>query len=184
MRVLFFLLYSLSVFSNDLDIPWPQENAVVYHAQKKMFIFKTVDIIGMNKNIAFSKAALNSGYILTLSIPIANFKTDEPERDKEVAGILKINENQFLTFTSKKLSSQDLQMLKVGKLETIAGLLQIGLKKFDVLFQMSLDGEYIKGEFSSTFSYFQIEPPSVGFGVVAKARDYIKLLVRIRVIDL
>jgi hypothetical protein len=184
MRVLFVLLFCLRVYSTDVEITWPKDNSVVYLAQKKVFVFKTVDVIGINKEIAFSKASLNSGYILTLSMPIENFKTDDPDRDKEVTNILKIKENKFLTFTSQTLSKDQMERLKVGKLETIAGFLNIGKEKFDVLFQMSLDDEYIKGEFNSTFSHFNIEPPSVGFGLVAKARDYLKLLVRIRLIDL
>lgn len=168
----------------EVKINWPSENSVAYVAKKKMFILKKVDVIGINKNIAFSKASLNSGYIFTVSIPIMDFKTDDKERDLEVSKLLNITKSKFLLFRSNKLDTDQLAALKRGELKTLSGSLQIGDKKFEVYFKMSLDGSYIKGEYQTTLSHFEIEPPSVGYGLVAKALDYINLKVRIRLRDI
>ena len=147
-------------------------------------MLKSVEVIGINSNIAFSKASLNSGYRLTLSIPLVDFKTDDPERDEEVRNILKIKESKFLTFTSEKLKENELDDLKIGKLKVISGALSIGRKKYPLSFIMKRDGDYILGEYEGTFTHFDISPPKVAMGVVASAKDYIKLYVRVKVKDL
>ena len=182
MRVLILIVLTFVGHASEPD--WGESNSVAYKALKTMFIFKNVEVIGMNSNIAFSKSSLNSGYRLTLSIPIFDFETDEPDRDEEVRELLKIKESKFLIFTSEKLKEIDLIGLRDGSLQTISGALKIGKKTYPLNFEMQRDGEYILGVYEGTFSQFNIEPPKVALGLVAQAKDYIKLYVRVKIKDL
>jgi len=178
--IIFLVLMSISHAS---EVDWPKNNAVAYVAKKTIFLFKDVKVIGINSNIAFSKATLNEGVILTMSIPISDFKTDDKDRDVEVEKILKIDKSKFLIFRSDKISKTDYQSMINGKSMKIKGLLAIGNMNHSVEFQSLTEDQYILFDFESTFSNFNMLPPKVAFGLVAKAKDYLLLKARININD-
>jgi hypothetical protein len=165
------------------EVDWPINNAVAYIAKKTMFIFKDVTVIGVNSNIAFSKATLNDGVILTMSIPISDFKTNDSDRDEEVQKILQIQKSKFLIFRSNKISKNDYQSMLNGKSTLIDGLLAIGENNHPVTFRSLTKDQYILFDFESSFSNFEIDPPTVAFGLIAKAKDYLLLQARININD-
>jgi hypothetical protein len=52
-----------------------------------------------------------------------------------------------------------------------------------VEFQSLTEDQYILFDFESTFSNFNMLPPKVAFGLVAKAKDYLLLKARININD-
>ncbi len=180
-KVFLFIILLSNAYSAQIE--WPKNNAVAYIAQKTMFFFKDVTVIGINSNIAFSKATLNEGIILTMSIPIADFKSGDEDRDEEVREILKVKKSKFLIFRSVKMSKKDYQQMLEGDPFYVDGLLAIGDKNFQVKFRSLREDQHMLFDFETTFSNFDIEPPSVAFGAVAKAKDYLVLKAKININD-
>ncbi len=180
----YLITFILSTVIHAQVVDWPAQNAVAYQAKKTMFFFKSVDVVGLNSNIGFSKSVLNSGRIISLNIPLESFKTDDKDRDLEVQSLLGVKKQKYLTFTSEILFDPMYEKLQTGTLSSMKGKINIAGEFYAVKLSLNYSEKYLFAEIESKLSSFNIKPPKVALGVVAKAHDYIKLLARINRADL
>jgi len=164
-------------------IVWPAgKSAVAWVTKKRMFVFQNVEPMGLNSSV---RVTLNeSQKTVSIQIPINKFDSGEPDRDTEVVKILKGDAQPDLLFTSDPIS-EDLQknILQDHSVGRLGGKLQIGGKAFPVSFEVKKGKEgqleFLDGELRTTFTAFDIEPPSVAGGLVAKVKDELTLRFRI-----
>ena len=171
-------------------VVWPQgKSAVAWKTKKRLFLVKNVEPVGFNTAISFSVKNVDQSKVILISIPIDQFDSGEPARDKEVIKILKGDIQPVLLFTSDPMSEALEKSLNqaqfVGELK---GEFKIGGKPFKVSFNTvtvnDSRGAVLEGELHTTFSQFEISPPSVAGGLVAKVKDDLTLMFHIYMSDI
>lgn len=188
---IFISLVGMSHFAKGNDsmkINWTEgKSSVAWMTKKKMFLFKNVEPVGFNTAITVLKDVNKK--TISIAIPIDKFDSGEPDRDKEVIKILKGDVQPELLFTSDAIS-EDLEknLLQDQFSGKLNGELKIGRKSFKVIFNIKngKDGQrmFIEGDLQTSFTAFEIDPPKVAGGLVAKVSDELTLAFRIYLNDI
>ena len=188
------LLISILGFCNfaqgeeSLKVTWPAgRSAVAWMTKKRMFLIKNVEPVGLNTSISIFKD--DDKKTISIRIPINKFDSGEPDRDKDVVRILKGNIQPDLLFTSDAVNDElEKNIMQDQFSGRLSGQLKIGGQSFPVTFNVKKTkdshGDLLEGELATTFTAFEIEPPTVAGGLVAKVRDDLTLLFRIYLIDI
>ena len=172
------LLFSLNTVAKSTLKFKKNKNAAAWVAKKTMFLVKDMVPVGYNYDI---DVTLDKTGKIVVKIPIEKFDSKEPDRDKEVNKILKVNESKSMIFTSKKITEKQMSKLKTQSLEKIKGSLKIGSQKYDVEFALTYPNKNsVYGQFIGKMTSFDIEPPGLLGGLVSKVDDYIELHVQIQ----
>ncbi|MBX9769209.1 MAG: YceI family protein [Bdellovibrionales bacterium] len=159
-----------------------KDHCVQYHARKTMFLFKSEDVWGSNCNVTADFQKEGSLAQLKLTIPVEKFDSGNSRRDEDVKNMLKYAEHPMMTFTMDRMEIEDLKKIIASNEESlIPGTLKIGGVAHPVKFKVrsQRDGAggkfWILGKMETTFSHFQMEPPKVGGGLIAKTDDWLEL---------
>lgn len=150
-----------------------------------MFLVSTVNPVGINCKFNSKIVTGERGRSLELRVPIEGFESGEPERDKEVLKILKAEVQPELVIRTEDLGAEGADKLFGKEKSELSAELTIGGKKFTipkVSYQIEVrEGvKFLVGHVSTTFSAFDIEPPAVAGGLVAKVQDVLELHYQIR----
>ncbi|MFK7826966.1 MAG: YceI family protein [Oligoflexales bacterium] len=154
-------------------------NWVKWHAKKRMFLLSNQEPVGINTKIEVSLVPDKQNYLLRIEIPLAEFNSDEADRDAEVVKMLKGDLNKNLVFQSRSYSQAELNGMLKTVSHTIPGKLRIGEKWHDLKFTVEIKEHLLTGSMESKLSSLDIEPPSMLGGLMVKVDDYIKLSVQL-----
>lgn len=165
---------------------WQQDKSgVAWMAKKREYLIMNSDVFGYNYDITTAVKPEGEAKQIVVEIPVDKFSSGEPDRDSEVAVMLKGNTQKNMVFTSSPLDTQQWQQIIAKSAKSIAGDLSIGGKSYPVTFNVTYDSAgNLHGELSSKMTAFDIEPISLVGGLVVKVSDDIKLLVKLNLQDL
>ena len=154
------------------------QNCVEWVATKRMFLLSEKSVTGTSCALSLEVTLSNDtdaqptenrfNYSVTATVDHQTFNSDEPERDQIVSSLLGGQKHANLVFRSEPLNAEGWQKLKSGKLSSVEGKLQIGQRNFPVSWTLSYKGQMIIGELSTEMKRFNVEPPTVVGGAVAK----------------
>ena len=169
-------------------VVFPEGKAcVAWKVRKTMFLFRTIEPVGMN--CAVRAVVVNDGGLrrLRVSVPIAAFDSGAPRRDKEVLQILKADIQPEIEFLSRSYMPGEWESLRGEGGKTIEGELRIGRTRYPIAAPFAIVGEgpdaAAAGLILTSFSAFSITPPTVGGGLVAQVADYLEFHYRVPLSD-
>jgi len=176
------LLFSsvLWASSSGLSLLDDGTHCVAYKAEKTTLLFTSGEVIGKNCDISAQVLPEVGGlYHIEVIIPIRGFQSGSADRDEDVAKTLKAADKPELTFRSKAMSpDQWRELFGKGKFD-IEGELQIGAKAFPVKLASQYihgnEGDEIDGRANVKFADFELSPPKVVGGLVAKSKPDLEL---------
>ena len=155
-------------------------HCVAYKAQKTTLFVTSGEVVGRNCDISAQVLPEVGGlYHIEVVIPIKSFKSGSTDRDESVAQALKADEKSEITFRSKARSPEQWRELFKAPRFDVDGELQLG----DKFYPVKLSSRYIVGEDSdeiegiakAKFSDFQVTPPKVAMGFIAKSKPEFEL---------
>lgn len=163
----------------------PEDHCLAYKAEKEMFFFANVDVIGKSCDVKSEIRWNGSQAQVVVSVPVTSFDSDSGDRDEEVVIILKNDITPNIKFVSEWLDQASLKKLLDSKGTKIAGQLEVAGNTFPVTFEMttSKQGDFylIEGKLISSFTKYKVVVPTVGpGGLIAEPKDYVELLVHLR----
>lgn len=178
----FFLVFSTAVSTASAKptaIFMPGDHCVAWKARKVMALVKSVEPVGRNCEIVTEFRKLEDGtYQFWGSFPTEKFDSREPDRDKEVAKMLKAHAFPNLFFESKPMTLDEWRKaLKEGQAEIQGQFFAAGHSvAITPSLRIEKNGEkYVfTGQFITDYTTFKLEPPSVGGGLIAKAKNYLE----------
>ena len=154
------------------------QNCVEWVAKKRMFLLSEQSVTGKSCALGLEITRSNDtdaqptenefNYLVTATVAHQSFDSEEPERDRIVSALLGGRKHPHLVFRAEPLNSEGWQRLKNGTLSSVTGKLQIGERIFPVSWTLSYKGQVIIGELSTQMKRFDVEPPTVVGGAVAK----------------
>jgi hypothetical protein len=167
------LSYSSAMFEDG-------SHCVAYKAEKVSFLFKKDAVVGKNCDISAQVLPEVGGlYHIEVNVPVRSFNSGDSERDKDVIKILKGEERPELTFRTKAMNADQWRELFAKKEFDLDGELFIGQKSFPLkmraTYQEKTDGAEVGGIVNLRFQDLEMRPPSVGAGLVAKAKPELEL---------
>jgi polyisoprenoid-binding protein YceI len=153
-------------------------HCVAYRARKTMFLISSSEVVGKNCDVSAQVLPEVGGlYRIEVNVPLKSFQSGDVDRDQDVMKTLKADVKPEITFSSKALTAEQWRgLMQLPEFE-IAGELTIGNKSFPlkmVSHFSNQDGE-VDGRAMVKFEDFDIAPPSVGAGLVAKAKPDFEL---------
>lgn len=159
------------------------DHCVAWKARKVIALVKTVEPIGKNCKITTELKGSRDSFRFLADFPVKNFDSNEPDRDKEVTKILKANDHPSIRFESEGLSADQWNKILEKKSATITGTLKVAGRSRLIDFPITIKtytpnnkpSYSISGKLITKYSNFRISPPSVGGGLIAKAKDYLEL---------
>lgn len=151
-------------------------SCVAWEAKKTMFLFRKVQPVGRNcaAKVRFAEGVSDGSYRIEVEVPIAAFDSGEPDRDKDVAVLLKSEEDPNLLVYTSDLPLERWRSLMVdsGKVD---GYLRIGKSDHPIEIPIKIDNEIIQGSVETSFSALSLQAPEVALGVVASVEDALTL---------
>lgn len=164
-------------------------NCAEWVAKKRMFLLSERSVTGTSCAVNLEIKRANDtdteradddfDYLVTATVAHQTFNSNEPERDQIVSTLLGGRKHPNLVFRAEPLSPEGWQRLKSGKLASVEGKLQIGERIFPVSWTLSYAGQIITGELSTQMKRFDVEPPTVVGGAVAKVLQPLVLRFRL-----
>lgn len=156
-------------------VKWPEKSAVAWQTSKTMFLFKEEQPVGISTDVVATLESNSGNHVLIVTVPVKSFDSGEEERDAEVKKILKADKQENIVFRSEPVQTIEWQDLISGNTSSLKGQLSIGGNAYPTLFQVLRQGKgeqaKLEGRLETTFTDFEIEPPSVAAGLVAKVDD-------------
>ena len=173
------LLFPLFALSNPDAIFQTNDHCVAWKTIKTLALIKTVKPVGKNCKIQTELKKQNDGNLTFSGIfPVKSFDSGERDRDEEVAEILNFKEHPNILFTTEPMSVIDWKKILKEKKGVLTGTMTVAGRKRLLKLPISVtskNGKYkFNGLLITTYSNFRIEPPSVGGGLIAQAKDYLE----------
>lgn len=155
-------------------------HCVAYKAVKTMFLVSNDTVVGKNCDVSAQVLPEVGGlYHIEVNVPVRSFNSGDTDRDKDVLKILKADERPELTFRSKAFSAAQWHELFAKKEFPLEGELFIGAKGFPLTMQVRYLDKNESAEVDGTahvrYQDFEIKPPKVAAGIVAKAKPDLEL---------
>jgi YceI-like domain len=176
----FFLSATLWAAPARLSLLEQGSHCVAYKAEKTMFLFKSDPVIGRNCDVSAQVLPDVGGiYHIEVIIPIRSFASGDASRDEDVAKSLKVDVKPELTFRTKAMSAEAWREIFKKSNFDLVGELAIGDQTFPIKvashYTQHDDTEEIDGVAKVRFEDFQIPPPKVVGGLVAKTKPELEL---------
>ena len=178
---LFLLSFILVIQDSYASVFSSGSHCVAYKAKKRMFLIRTVEVIGKNCEVVSQVVPDVGGYFAyKLEVPIENFDSGEAERDKDVKKLLKVEKQDSLYFTTEKKTKEEWQqLLAYSENVKIAGKLNIGGNDFPVNATVKLvksDNKLeARGSIVTKFKHLGLKPPVLFGGLMAKVKEELQL---------
>lgn len=179
---------SLLMAQEPSDLPqeevrrWPpaeKKACVAYQTTKGMFVFFDVILLGKNcqVEIKLETDAEGKKVRVVIQVPVNGFRSDNDNRDEDVAKILGGEKLQPIRFESSYLTKEEVQKILRAAPPRLNGNLYIkGLPK-GVVFTLEVKKKTITAQLETTFSMMGVKVPTVGpGGLIAKPREKLTLL--------
>jgi polyisoprenoid-binding protein YceI len=155
-------------------------HCVAYRVKSTVFFVKSSTVTGRNCDVSAQVLPEVGGlYHIEVNIPIRSFDSDEDERDRDVAKILKADKRPELTFKSDSYAPEKWrEMFAKGEFE-LPGQLFIGEKSYPLKlasrYQELQDSGEIDGTGKVKFQDFDLRPPKAGGGIFASVKPDLEL---------
>lgn len=155
-------------------------HCVAYKAHKTMFLFSSGEVIGRNCDISGQVLPEIGGlYHVEVTIPVRSFQSGDKARDADVMKALRSDVKSDLIFKSQAKTAEEWRRLLANKDFTVTGQLTIGDKTYPVQFASQYvlhdSKSEVLGRPTVRFADFEIDPPRVGGGLVAKTKPEFEL---------
>ncbi len=159
----------------------PVNHCVAYRVEKTMFLVKSDTVEGRNCDVSAQVLPEVGGlYHIEVNIPVRGFNSGDKSRDEDVMRILKSQERPEITFRSEALSGEAWRTRFAQKEFPLEGKLSIGANSYpltvNVAYVDQANSAEVHGAARVKFKDFEITPPKVGGGLVAKSKPDFELL--------
>ena len=160
------------------------EHCLAYKTEETILLFVDSDVVGKTCEISARLESEGEQTRYVVSFPIRSLDTGIDIRDKDVIEILSADSDPIIRFVSDFVTGEQVVKALVQGTTTLSGVLEVGGKPYKVLFPLKLSEHsgvlLVTGKLVTSFSEFGLELPAVLGGVVADTRDYLELLVHLR----
>jgi polyisoprenoid-binding protein YceI len=155
-------------------------HCVAYKAQKTMYMVSSGEVVGKNCDISAQVLPEVGGlYHIEVNVPIRSFQSGDTDRDEDVAKSLKAQDRPEITFRSKAMTVDQWRELFAKNEFQLQGELQIGAKSFPIKlasrYLRKADAAEVDGIAKVNFADFEITPPKVFGGLIAKTKPDFEL---------
>lgn len=180
MPIISILLSSAFAFATPLSLLDEGTHCVAYKTMKTVMLVSSSPVIGKNCDISVQVLPEVGGlYHIEVNIPIKGFQSGDTTRDEDVSQTLKADVRPEMTFKSKAMTADQWRALfKKGDFD-IDGELTIGDKTFPLKlashYEEKPETPEIDGIAKVHFQDFDIKPPKVFLGIVAKSKTDLEL---------
>jgi len=161
-----------------------KDHCVAYKASKRLFLVRSVQVVGQNCEVSSQiLPELGGRYLVEVLIPISRFESGEAERDRDVVKLLGRAGRTEVIFRSESMDQETWKKrLSEGVFE-VQGKLQIGEQFYDVKAQAQIHqgpgGPEVEGVIKARFQDFELKPPAMGMGLMAKVGRDLELHFRL-----
>lgn len=156
------------------------DHCVAYKTEKKMFLIRNVTVIGKNCDVSAQVIPQVDGqFAIEMNVPAGGFRSGEPERDKDVAKVLKADKESNIVFRSNPMTADEWKEKIQGGGFPLKGELEIGNEKFPVEAQVKIakvdENFEADGVIKTKFKDFKMEPPKLVGGIMASVKQDLEL---------
>ena len=160
------------------------EHCLAYKTEETFLLFIDSDVVGKTCEISARLESEGEHTRYVVNFPIRSLDSGVDMRDKDVIEILSAESDPIIRFVSDFVTGEQVVEALVQGTTTLSGVLEVGGKPYKVLFPLKLSEHsgvwLVTGKLVTSFSEFGLESPAVLGGVVADTRDYLELLVHLR----
>ena len=160
------------------------EHCLAYKAEETILLFVDSDVVGKTCEISARLESEGENTRYVVSFPIRSLYSGVDMRDEDVIEILSVESHPIIRFVSNFVTGEQVVEALVQGTTTLSGVLEVGGKPYKVLFPLKLSEHsgvwLVTGKLVTSFSDFGLVLPAVLGGVVAETRDYLELLVHLR----
>ena len=182
-----FFVYFLGLKTQHLEaeeIFQQGEHCLAYKTKETILLFVDSDVVGKTCEISARLESEGEHTRYVVSFPIRSLDSGVDMRDEDVIEILSVESHPIIRFVSDFVTGvQVVEALIQGK-TSLSGVLEVGGNPYKMLFPLKLSEHsgvwLVTGKLVTSFSEFGLELPAVLGGVVADTRDYLELLVYLR----
>ena len=182
-----FFVYFLGLKTQHLEaeeIFQKGEHCLAYKTEETILLFIDSDVVGKTCEISARLESEGENTRYVVSFPIRSLDSGVDMRDKDVIEILSAESDPIIRFVSDFVTGEQVVEALVQGTTTLSGVLEVGGNSYKMLFPLKLSEHsgvwLVTGKLVTSFSDFGLELPAVLGGVVANTRDYLELLVHIR----
>ncbi|MBV2168156.1 MAG: YceI family protein [Bdellovibrio sp.] len=153
-----------------------------YVAQKTMGFISDSEVVGKSCSGTFWIKKISGGkFVVSAVIPVGSFDSGIHKRDVDIERLFTSSSSKgLLRFDSKELDATFLEQLKSGSAE-LPGVLTLKDVSRNVRFEVQLDSENkrILATLETKLTDFDLEPPRVLGGFIAKVHPDFKIRVNV-----
>jgi polyisoprenoid-binding protein YceI len=185
LNILTVLVAASAAAEDEKDIFDPGDHCVAYRTIKDILFSVDAEIIGRSCEVSASLAASESGGAprVVVEVPVKSLKSGNILRNRAVADLLGAKTQPDLRFTSSPIDVETIQADVARGQLLVAGILTIGGKDFPLDFPLQLlehEGRhYVQGHLATTFAAFEVEVPTIAFGLIARPHEALELIVHL-----
>lgn len=155
-------------------------HCVAYRVEKTVLFVKSDKVVGKNCDVSAQVLPEVGGlYHIEVNVPIRGFVSDDSDRDKDVAKILKASERPEITFKSSSKTVEEWQSLFSKGDFDLDGELAIGDRTYPIKLKSHYfdkeDAAEIDGLARLKFQDLGLKPPKVGGGILASVKSDLEL---------
>ena len=160
------------------------DHCLAYQTEETILLFVDSVVVGKTCEISARVKREGDNTRFVVSFPVRSLDSGIGMRDEDVTEILSVESHPDIRFVSDFLTGEQVNAAFSQDTTKLAGVLEVGGKSYKVLFPLKLSEQsgswLITGKLVTSFSEFGLELPAVLGGVVADTRDYLELLVHLR----
>ena len=160
------------------------EHCLAYKTKETILLFVDSDVVGKTCEISARLESEGENTRYVVSFPIRSLDSGVDMRDEDVIEILSVESHPIIRFVSDFVTGEQVVEALVQGTTTLSGVLEVGGKPYKMLLPLKLSEHsgvwLVTGKLVTSFSEFGLELPAVLGGVVADTRDYLELLVHLR----
>ena len=160
------------------------EHCLAYKTEETFLLFIASDVVGKTCEISARLESEGEHTRYVVSFPIRSLDSGVDIRDKDVIEILSADSDPIIRFVSDFVTDDQVVEALIQGTTKLSGVLEVGGNPYKVLFPLKLSEHsgtrLVTGKLVTSFTDFGLELPAVLGGVVANTRDYLELLVHIR----
>ena len=182
-----FFVYFLGLRTQHLEaeeIFQQGEHCLAYKTEETILLFIDSDVLGKTCEITARLESEGEHTRYVVSFPIRSLDSGVDMRDEDVIEILSVESHPIIRFVSDFVTDEQVVEALIQGTTTLSGVLEVGGKPYKVLFPLKLSEHsgvwLVTGKLVTSFSEFGLELPDLLGGVVAETRDYLELLVHLR----
>ena len=183
-----FFVYFLGLRTQHLEaeeIFQQGEHCLAYKTEETFLLFIDSDVVGKTCEISARLESEGEHTRYVVSFPIRSLDSGVDMRDKDVIEILSAESHPIIRFVSNFVTEEQVVEALIQGTTTLSGVLEVSGKSYKELFPLKLSEHsgvwLVTGKLVTSFSEFGLELPAVLGGVVADTRDYLELLVHLRI---